>query len=56
MGWFSSSGFDKGKSIRCFNDNLVGTCGSCKNMNPNDYTSGWFSGYKYNQNWIQKQS
>ena len=46
MGWFSSS-FDKGKSIRCFNDKLVGTCGSCKNMNPDNYTSGLFSGYKY---------
>ena len=48
MGWFfSSSSFDTGKSSRCFYDNLKGKCASCKNMNPDSYTSSLFSGYKY---------
>ncbi len=45
--FFSSSSFNKAKSIICFNNNLVGKCASCTYMNPKNYLSGFFSGYKY---------
>lgn len=48
MGWlFSSSSFDTSKSMRCFNNELVGLCGGCVYLNPKNFTSGLFSGYSY---------
>lgn len=47
MGWFDGPGFNTEKSVRCFNVNLRGKCGSCIYLNINNSTSGFFSGYKY---------
>lgn len=49
MGWLfgSSSSFDEAKSARAYRDYFVGKCGACTYLNPKDYTSGIFSGYKY---------
>ncbi len=49
MGWLfgSSSSFDTSRSMKCFNNELYGKCGGCNYMNPENYTSGFFSGYSY---------
>ena len=48
MGWlFSSSSFNTSKSMQCYNDKLAGYCASCELLNPKNYVSGMFSGYKY---------
>lgn len=49
MEWLfgSSSSFDTAKSIKCFNRELIGKCGSCTYMNIRNYTSSFFGGYKY---------
>lgn len=47
MGWFDSSSFNKEKSNRCLHECLIGTCGACIHLNPNDYISRFFGGYVY---------
>ena len=49
MGWLFDSGpsFNTSKSSSCFYNELYGYCGGCNQMNPKNYSSGFFSGYSY---------